>query len=1031
MLVNNICTSTKLPPLVLSLLHKAQTSSKIAFSIGIYPRTLTHSFRLASTTRAAAGEDSSKPATRRGRLPKKPNVVSPALHGDSSLTNTSVMPENPQAPFLITPPVPKPLETTLKNKKKRSQGNSTQGKRTKTTKGSKVNANVDFDINLDELSIFSEMLSDEHTPRNFSQTTLVYNALTGRMTSEMSNSIACLKDIGFGINEQRQIYVEKPEEINKLAERVRLGTSSLPSKWPTMLTRVLGGIFKNPVITDPAEAIQQMIQIKVNSVMRSKYTSIVTSSSCEGNEADDKSIRDFLLESDDDAKGIELNSEQERVIAITLKGHNMYIGGSAGTGKSVLLRALNRRLRANHLRVAMTATTGVAGCHIGGSTFHHIMGVSSKGEFLRRSNILDYDVIIIDEVSMLPQSLFEDFDRVMREEAGTPDLPFGGVQIILCGDFLQLGCINEKSVIYSKIFADNFVKLCLQTQVRQSAFPIFAQNLQQMRLGIVPSNLTEMVKELPPGTMVDSAVNLLPTNSEVQVANERELTRLPGDPLTLTPETGITSLKCEATVTLLLRTNKENFNVHLFSKYVRSLLQATLDFPRASLLSIYRIYEDGHAMRVVLPQSESVAWREAMRERFIEVAGLINDLNLGATVTEIVPNGDGLHTPENEECLHKLMAKHPIAQPLTFKKGCRVLLRSNISTNLVNGSIGTVVDLVECKLANFPEYLRNVNIEECIERYRMFCVTECGMPIPLVPVVKFHSGETVPVPPWEFNVGGTPATNYYSLSLVALPLTLAYAFTVHKVQGLTLVGRVHLELARMWPCEHLLYVAMSRVRNPDQLSISNFRENMVVANKDCVTFDHDLKAAEDITVEELRGYPVSSWRRCNDTILHLRRRGSSLRRLLQDTMCANGREGGMERPLPALSGLDLSSASDGDTREEEGERKDPLRAGSGRAPRTSSAHTDHLVSVERSVIVARRMRKLIRCVERATKLSESRRKTKATVVLGAPVSSPPTAANGEGMVPLTFQESNGNGVRTDLTPTKNAEDDLSATEFSF
>lgn len=87
---------------------------------------------------------------------------------------------------------------------------------------------------------------------------------------------------------------------------------------------------------------------------------------------------------------------------------------------------------------------------------------------------------------MFSQRLFEDFDKILREEAGTPDLPFGGVQIILCGDFLQLGCINESSLIHSSLFHLNFVKLRLHTQVRQTANSKFAHDLQEMRLGRVP-----------------------------------------------------------------------------------------------------------------------------------------------------------------------------------------------------------------------------------------------------------------------------------------------------------------------------------------------------------------------------------------------------------------------------------------------------------------------------------------------------------------------------------------------------------------
>jgi ATP-dependent DNA helicase PIF1 len=925
--------------------------------------------------------------------PVAPAVVQPATSSD--------------AQSLIEPPVAastKPGVSFVELKPALQRSSATAPQEAPRTDA--ADAEVDpLNDNLDQESFFSSILSSDMKgfdgaavePR---ESTLIYNALTGRMTSETSPTMNSLRQIGFGVNSERQVFLEHPEVLNALAARVRAGTAPLPAKWPITLTRTVGAVIQNANISDPAQALQQMIQVKTTSMMRSRYASVVSavgSNDDAGNA--EEATRQRLMESGNDPdKAIELNEEQKRVIDIALRGHHMYIGGSAGTGKTVLLRALARRLQGHRLRVAMTATTGVAGCHIGGSTFHHALGVSSRGEFLRRSIMLDYDVIIIDEVSMLPQSLFEEFDRVLREEAGTPDLPFGGVQIILCGDFLQLGCINENSLIGSAMFEKNFVKVRLEMQVRQTANSKFANDLQLMRLGIVPSDLKTTVQQLPPGTMVDSAVNLLPTNKEVHAANEKELQRLPGEALTLIPETGITSLQCDTTATLLLRTTPD-FNEAEFSRHVRSLLQATLDLPRASLLSLYRVYEDGHAMRVMLPPGESQAWREAMRERFLEMAGLLNDLNLGATVTSIVPKGDGLHTPETEEYLHKVMSKHPIAQPLALKKGCRVLLRANLSSNLVNGSIGTVVDFVECKSESFPEYIKSEMVERCIERYRVFCFTECGMPVPMVPVVQFHSGETIAIPPWEFSVGGGPSTHYYSLSSVALPLSLAYAFTVHKVQGLTLVGRVHLELSRMWPCEHLLYVAMSRVRNPDQLSMSSFSANMVVANESCVYFDKTLRGALQWTVADVAKFPVSAWKRCNDTIYHLRRRGSSLRRLLEGVTLMQGgthgsRAGGASLMLsgqgsrmlqqqqqhqqqfsdvPGRRGL--SSERSDVTNTADGSRV-TVRVGED-GDSTDAFNLEHLGTIQQSVLVARRMRKLVKHVERVAKLNDARQRSKA------------------------------------------------------
>eukprot|EP00796_Vickermania_ingenoplastis_P004869 gene4869-3490_t len=771
---------------------------------------------------------------------------------------------------------------------------------------------------------------------------LVYNTLTGRMTNDFSPTMKILLELGFSLNSNRQLVVTDPSKLNQLAAKIRSGETSVAAlKWPNSLVKKLGSVLANTRISDPAEAIQQLIRAKINAISVTRYASAVAGAE-DGNEP--AAVQNGTeMGQGDPAESVQLNEEQERAIEIALRGHHLYLGGSAGTGKTVLLRHLCRRLQSHRLRVAMTATTGVAGCHIGGSTFHHAFGVSSQGEFVRRSGMLDYDVVIIDEVSMLSQRLFDSFDAVLREEAGTPDLPFGGVQIILCGDFLQLGCINESSVIYSRVFQKNFVKMRLQTIVRQNAYPEFAADLQLMRRGIVPENLTKKIQQLPSGTMVPAAVNLLPTNKEVHEANEKEMERLEGDALLFTPEAGITSLRCETTATMLLRTTPE-FNEAEFSKHVCSLLQATLELPRTSLLSLYRVYEDGHAMRVMLPPGESVAWKEAMRDRFLEIAPLINEMELGATVTEIVPESDGLHTAECEEYLQRQMAKHPIAQPFTLKKGCRVLLRSNLSSVLVNGSIGTVVDFIECKLENFSRNIRNENLDNCIERYRSFCLTECAMPIPLVPVVQFHNGKTLAIPPWEFTVGGCPNTHYYSLSSVSIPLTLAYAFTVHKVQGLTLVGRVHLELSRMWPCEHLLYVAMSRVKNPDQLSMSSFEPSMIVANKDCVGFDVKLKDAKYLTQDVLKQYPVSSWKRCTDTIYHLRRQGSSLRSLLK------------EAGMMGKSAENQASESSSSNHEE--------------------ASPEHLLAVENSVIVARRMRKLVQHVERVSKLRIAHQRAK-------------------------------------------------------
>ncbi|KEG13674.1 putative PIF1 helicase-like protein [Trypanosoma grayi] len=135
----------------------------------------------------------------------------------------------------------------------------------------------------------------------------------------------------------------------------------------------------------------------------------------------------------------------------------------------------------------------------------------------------------------------------------------------------------------------------------------------------------------------------------------------------------------------------------------------------------------------------------------------------------------------------------------------------------------------------------------------------------------------------------------------------------------------------MWPCEHLLYVAMSRVRNPEQLSMSSFEPSMVVANKECVEFDRKLPAVHNLPPTD--GFPVASWRRCNDTLSQLRCRGASLSNLLRGATLKDG------------SGTRLAG---------------PMKG-----------------TIEHSVLVARRMRKLIKHTERIAKIRENRRKSQS------------------------------------------------------
>ena len=814
---------------------------------------------------------------------------------------------------------------------------------------------------------------------------LVYNVFTRRVSKASAPSIRMLALLGIHAHpETRELAVMDPEALHSLATELRARRVSWPQLWSRgPLYRQLERLLSDETVTDAAARVAALLRLQYDkSHLRQQRPGLVagdgsppsTGVSSEFGSASDtaaaaaaaaapmaESVDDKLLTLQD------LNEEQQAVVELVLKGHHTYIGGGAGTGKSVLLRVLKQQLVRQGLAVAMTGTTGVAGTQIGGCTLHHCLGVNVNGEFTRRKDLCSYDVIIIDEVSMLSRELFESLELHLRR-ANNAHLPFGGIQLILCGDFLQLGAIGAQPLITSPIFRRHFVQLRLRTVVRHNTNTRFAAQLQQLRRGRVPADLGDTVHfvttqqaeaahaalevELrarqqaqlatlapaaqafghgdgevgergaarsasseaqrslhdgaaahasttdhtsppppqPPVTsFVRGAVNLLPTNREVELTNAQQLQQLPGELISYVPQFLPPCLVGSWSPTFILRVHEPaKLQVKLLRLEILRYLcnfytlgqRASSPLPPSTTASVlnfsdgawlldpqhvernvvlYALFTDALALRVRLPLTMD---REEARQFLLYVAELdrhLETLHLGVRVRDVLTHGDGLHTEQDEYILSQYAARAPLAHSLELKVGARVMLRTNLGPNLVNGSLGTVVGFRKLIMEELPRYVvGNAQREEAIVQYSDFLQYEQGFHVPVVPVVDF-SGRQVPIPPMIQYVGGLPNTHFYSLGVVALPLSLAYAFTVHKVQGLTLVGRVHLELSRMWPCEHLLYVAMSRVRNPEQLSVSSFHPKLVRTAADCLLFDDSLPP-----VWEARIAPymlAATWRR--------------------------------------------------------------------------------------------------------------------------------------------------------------------------
>ena len=141
-----------------------------------------------------------------------------------------------------------------------------------------------------------------------------------------------------------------------------------------------------------------------------------------------------------------LNKKQELAYNLMRNGKNVFITGGGGVGKSWLI---NYFLKNTYKKVGITSTTGVSAVIIGGTTLHSYLGIGLGTQSINQlvSNIRKrafyrerwrtIDILVIDEVSMLSPELFDKLNEIAQIIRYNV-VPFGGIQLILSGDFCQL-----------------------------------------------------------------------------------------------------------------------------------------------------------------------------------------------------------------------------------------------------------------------------------------------------------------------------------------------------------------------------------------------------------------------------------------------------------------------------------------------------------------------------------------------------------------------------------------------------------------
>jgi ATP-dependent exoDNAse (exonuclease V) alpha subunit len=239
---------------------------------------------------------------------------------------------------------------------------------------------------------------------------------------------------------------------------------------------------------------------------------------------------------------------QTQALAVMMSGANVFLTGAPGAGKTYVLNQFVKRAERAGKKVAVTASTGIAASHLSGNTIHSWSGLgildelsaddlkrlSSSEKLQKRYN--SADILVIDEVSMLHGQRLDMVNR-MAKALRSSDKPFGGLQVILVGDFFQLppvtrGSNNFDFVHLSEAWSELDLKICYLTeQHRQSNSDGLLVFLEAMRSASLSEDHFELINDRllqsPPADTV--VTRLYSHNMDVDAINDRHLQDLPGE----------------------------------------------------------------------------------------------------------------------------------------------------------------------------------------------------------------------------------------------------------------------------------------------------------------------------------------------------------------------------------------------------------------------------------------------------------------------------------------------------------------------
>jgi ATP-dependent DNA helicase PIF1 len=231
---------------------------------------------------------------------------------------------------------------------------------------------------------------------------------------------------------------------------------------------------------------------------------------------------------------MQLTHKQLNIIEKIKTGQNIVITGPGGSGKSRIIKAID-----TNKNFKITAMTGAAAVLINGSTLHSFLGIglgnASEHELLVKistnKKILkrwkDLEILIIDEISMLSAELFDKINYMAKHVRHNRH-PFGGIQLVLSGDFLQLPCIKGNFCFESDTWEECCFEIFNLTKILRQSNPVFQECLNNARHGRLSN---DNLKYITTNQSIDELSRIRPTkifcfNADVDEINNKKLAKI-------------------------------------------------------------------------------------------------------------------------------------------------------------------------------------------------------------------------------------------------------------------------------------------------------------------------------------------------------------------------------------------------------------------------------------------------------------------------------------------------------------------------